>query len=239
MPFCLSNAPATFQGYVNQILAEKLDIFVIVYLNDIMIYTKDPEQPHVEVIRWILDDFWKHSFFANLKKCWFHQDEVRFLEYIVLLKEINMEAEKIKVVNDWPEPKLVRDIQVFLGFANFYRRFIQGFSRITAPFTSILKTTNEPAPSKNNGGRSASSRNNDSKPDCRRNDGNGEVNGFDGDVEHAKKSRKSKGQKTSKSPKSAKLGKNSSKSGNSPNFGATESGPSFLTPKARSAFNRL
>ena len=144
-----------------------------------------------------------------------------------------MEVERIEVVKDWPEPKSVRNIQVFLGFANFYRRFIQGFSRIAVPLTSMLKTTGSPdelAPNRNNGKRLASGKNN----------GNGEVDEFGGDsVEHAKKSRKSKGQKTSKSPKSAKLGKNSSKSGNSPNFGATESGPSFLTPEARSAFNHL
>ena len=104
----------------------------------------------------------------------------------------------------------------------------------------MLKTTNKPAPNRNNGSRSASSRNNDSRPASGRNDGDGEVDGFGGDgVEHAKKSGKSKGQKTSKSQKSAKSGKNSSKSGNSPNFGATESGPSFLTSKARSAFNHL
>ena len=159
--------------------------------------------------------------------------------YVVLSKEINMEAERIEVVKDWPEPKSVRDIQVFLGFANFYRRFIQGFSKIAAPLTSMLKTTNEPAPSRNDGSRSASSRNNDSRPASGRNEDDGEVDRFGGGVEHAKKSGKSKGQKTSKSRKSTKSGKNSSKSGNSPNFGATESGPSFLTSEARSAFNRL
>ena len=100
-----------------------------------------------------------------------------------------MEAEKIEVMKNWPEPKSIRDIQVFLSFANFYWQFIQGFSRIAAPFTSMLKTTNEPAPSRNDGNKSASSRNDDSKPASRRNDGNCEVNGFGGGVKHAKKSR--------------------------------------------------
>ena len=103
----------------------------------------------------------------------------------------------------------------------------------------MLKTANEPAPSRNNGSTSASNKNDDSRLASGRNDGNGEVDGFDGSVEHAKKSRKSKSQKTSKSRKSAKSGKNSSKSGNLPNFGATKFGSSFLTPKARSAFNHL
>ena len=72
MPFGLSNAPAIFQGYINKILAEKLDIFVIVYLDNILIYTKDPGQPYVEVVCWVLDQFRKYLFFAKLKKCWFH-----------------------------------------------------------------------------------------------------------------------------------------------------------------------
>ena len=72
MLFGLSNALATFQGYVNKILADKLDIFIIEYLDDILIYTKDPGQLHIEAIRWVLDQLWKYSLFANLKKCYFH-----------------------------------------------------------------------------------------------------------------------------------------------------------------------
>ena len=194
MFFGLSNALATFQRYVNKILAEKLDIFVIVYLDNILIYIKDPGQPYIEAVRWVLDQLRKYSLFANLKKCRFHQDEVRFLGYVVSSKGISMEAEQIEVVRKWSEPKSVRDIQVFLGFTNFYRRFIQGFSRIAALLISILKTTNKPGPSRNNGSRSASNRNGDSRPAFERNDGDSEVDGFGGDsVEHAKKSGKSKG----------------------------------------------
>ena len=83
MPFGLFNALATFHEYVNKILAEKLDIFAIVYLDDILIYTEDPSQPHVEVVYYILDHLWKYSLFANLKKCHFHQDKVCFLGYVV------------------------------------------------------------------------------------------------------------------------------------------------------------
>ena len=84
MPFGLSNAPATFQGYVKKILAEKLDIFVMVYLDDILIYTGDPGEPQIEAVCWVLDQLWKYFFFANLKKSCFHQDEVCFLGYVVL-----------------------------------------------------------------------------------------------------------------------------------------------------------
>ena len=210
MLFDLSNAPATFQGYVNKILVEKLDIFIVVYLDNILIYTKDPGQPHIEAVRWVLDQLRKHSLFANLKKCRFYQDEICFLGYVVLSKGISMETKKIKVIKDWPEPKLVRNIQVFLGFANFYRQFIQSFSKIAALFTSILKTTgspNKPASSRNDGSRSASSKNNDSKSASRTNDGDDKVDGFgiDGNgVEHAKKSGKLSKSKKSKSEKTSK-----------------------------------
>ena len=196
MLFGLSNAPTTFQGYINKILAEKLDIFVVVYLNDILIYTKDPGQLHVEAICWVLDQLRKYFLFANLKKCCFHQDEVCFLGYVVLSKGISIEAEKIEIVKDWPEPKSVRNIQVFLGFANFYQQFIQSFSRIAALLTSMLKTTgsfDKPAPNKNDGSKSASSRNNDSRSASGKNNSDGEVNRFGvsrNDVEHTKKLRK-------------------------------------------------
>ena len=110
MLFGFSNASATFQEYVNKILAEKLDIFIIVYLDDILIYIKDSSQPHIEDVRWILDQLWKYLLFANLKKYCFHQDEIHFLEYVVSSKRISIEAKKIKIVWKWPEPKLVRDI---------------------------------------------------------------------------------------------------------------------------------
>ena len=141
MPFRLSNAPASFHSYINKILAKKLDIFVIMYLDDILVYTKDQGQNHIEVVWWVLDILRKNDLFANLKKCWFYKDEVQFLGYLVLTQGIQIDDERIKAVRNWPEPKSVRDIQVFIGFANFYWRFIRGFSRITAPLTSMLNTT--------------------------------------------------------------------------------------------------
>ena len=141
MPFGLSNASATFQGYVNKIIAEKFDIIIIVYLDDILIYTKDPGQLYVEVVHWVLDQLRKYSFFAILKKCHFYQDKDCFLGYIVYSKGISIEAKQIEVLKKWPELKSVQDIQVFLGFTNFDQQFIQGFSQIAAPLTSMLKIT--------------------------------------------------------------------------------------------------
>ena len=98
MPFCLSNALASFQGYINKILAKKLDIFVIVYLDDILIYIEDPGQLHVDEIRWALEQLRKHGLFVNLKKCHFYQHGVRFLGFVISVQEISIEEERIKAV---------------------------------------------------------------------------------------------------------------------------------------------
>ena len=110
MPFGLSNAPASFQGYINKILAKKLNVFIIVYLDNILIYTKDKCQGHVAGVRWVLNFLRKNGIFANLKKYWFHQDEVRFLGYVVSVQGVQMEDERIEMMKNWPKPKSVKDI---------------------------------------------------------------------------------------------------------------------------------
>ena len=140
MLFGLSNALVIFQGYFNKILVENFDIFVIIYLDNILIYIKDFGQPHVEVIYQVLDQLQKHFFFVNLKKCWFYQNKICFLRYVVLLKKISIKAKRIKVVKSQLKLKSVCNIQVFLGFANFYWQFIQSLNKIVAPLTLMLKT---------------------------------------------------------------------------------------------------
>ena len=83
MLFELSNASASFYSYINKILSKKLDVFIIVYLNNILIYTKNEAQGYVKAVQWVLDLLRKNELFANSKKCWFHQDKVRFLGYAV------------------------------------------------------------------------------------------------------------------------------------------------------------
>ncbi len=83
MPVGLANAPAMFQGDINKILAKKLNVFVIVYLDDILIYTESEGEEHIQAVRGVQDQLQKHSLYANLKKCRFHQDEVRFVGYII------------------------------------------------------------------------------------------------------------------------------------------------------------
>ena len=110
MPFGLTNAPASFQEYINKILAEKLDIFVILYLDDILIYTDDDGDGHFAVVQWVLEQFRKFSLFANLKKCQFYQEEVWFLDYVMSLKGIRIEDKRIETVKQWPESQSVQDI---------------------------------------------------------------------------------------------------------------------------------
>lgn len=120
MPFGLSNTLASFQGYINKILAENLDIFVIVYLYDILIYTEGSGQPHMEVVRKILEQPYKHRLFANLKKFCFYQDKIGCLRFVVSIQGIEINKEKMEVIKTWPEKKSVWDSKVFLGFANLY-----------------------------------------------------------------------------------------------------------------------
>ena len=98
MPFGLTNTPASFQEFINKILVEKLDIFVIVYLDDIFIYTDDDGDGHIAAVRWVLGQLRKYSLYANLKKCRFHQEEVQFLGYVMSSKGICMEDKKIEAV---------------------------------------------------------------------------------------------------------------------------------------------
>ena len=141
MAFKLSNALASFQGYINKILAKKLDIFVIVYLHNIVIYIKDPGQAHVDAVWLVLKELRKHGLFTKLKKCQFHKDKVCFVGYIISAYGVRIEDKRIKIVKNWPELKSVHDIQVFLGFVNFYQHFIQDFSKIAGLLISMLKTS--------------------------------------------------------------------------------------------------
>ena len=110
MLFRLSNAFATFQGLINQIFAEKLDIFCIVYLDHILIYTKGSELDHIDAVKWVLEQLLQNGLYANLQKCWFHQDEIRFLGYIIFPKGICMKLERILSIQDWPRLQCVHNV---------------------------------------------------------------------------------------------------------------------------------
>ena len=141
MSFGVFNTLANFQGYINKILAKKLYVFVIVYLDNILIYTENDSHGHVKAVQWVLNLLRKNGLFVNLKNFWFHQDEVCFQRYVVSAQEVPIEDEKIEAIKNWLEPKFMNDIQVFLRCVNFYQRFIQGFNKIAGSLTSMLRTT--------------------------------------------------------------------------------------------------
>ena len=120
MPFGLANAPATFQAYINKALAHLLDKTVIVYLDDLLIYSKDPEG-HVKDVIDVLQALWDARLFTKLSKCTFGSDTIEFLGFIVTTEGIQMDPERVKTVTEWPVPKTTKQIQSFLGFCNFYR----------------------------------------------------------------------------------------------------------------------
>jgi hypothetical protein len=143
MPFGLTNAPATFQAYINRALTGLIDDFCVVYLDDILIYSQTREE-HTSHILQVLDRLEQSHLFVKQSKCVFYQDRVDFLGFIIDREGISMDPDRVQAVQEWPTPESVHDIQVFLGFANFYRRFISGYSRIASPITALLKKTCTP-----------------------------------------------------------------------------------------------
>lgn len=138
MPFGLTNAPATCQALINNVLREHLDIFVIAYLDDILIYSKD-EKEHTEHVQTVLTLLQQYALAVDPDKCKWHQEEVEFLGCMVGKNGVRMSEDKIKVVKEWPTPTTVKEIQSFLGFVNFNRQFIKNFSLITAPLTKLTR----------------------------------------------------------------------------------------------------
>lgn len=138
MFFSFFNVLANLQGYINKIFAGKFYIFVMIYFDNIFVYTENPGQPHVETVKWVLVQLRKYSFDTNLKKCQFYKEEIRFLGFVISAKNIKMKEERIDEVKTWPKTQSVRNIQVFLNLANFYRRFINNIGAIKASLTLML-----------------------------------------------------------------------------------------------------
>ncbi|KAF4455366.1 pol polyprotein [Fusarium austroafricanum] len=138
MPFGLTNAPATFQRMINNVLRQYLDVFVVCYLDDILIFSNNEEE-HKEHIHKVLQALQDANLLVEPEKSYFHVQEVDFLGCTITPGEIKMQRKKISAVADWPTPKTVKEVQSFLGFANYYRRFIKDFSKIANPLTELTK----------------------------------------------------------------------------------------------------
>jgi hypothetical protein len=136
MLFGLTNALAVFQHLMNDIFREYMDEFVMVYLDDILIFSKDQET-HDKHVRLVLATLREHGLYAKMEKCEFDKSSVAFFGYVISPDGIFMDKSKVETIQCWATPSSIKDVQRFLRFTNFYHRFIKGYSKITTPLTTL------------------------------------------------------------------------------------------------------
>nr|GFC49072.1 putative reverse transcriptase domain-containing protein [Tanacetum cinerariifolium] len=138
MPFGLTNAPAVFMDLMNRVCKPYLDKFVIVFIDDILIYSKNQKE-HEEHLKAILELLKKEELYAKFSKCEFWIPKVQFLSHVIDSQGIHVDPTKIESVKDWASPKSPTEIRQFLGLARYYQRFIEGFSKIAKPMTKLTQ----------------------------------------------------------------------------------------------------
>lgn len=138
LPFGLTNAPATFQALMNRVLAPYLDRFVVVYLDDILIYSRSAEE-HEQHLKLVLEALEQNELYVGLSKCAFGLHEVDFLGHVVSSDGIKPDPAKVSAVREWPAPKTVREVRSFLGLTSYYRRFIRHYSHKALPLTELTR----------------------------------------------------------------------------------------------------
>ncbi|XP_022964749.1 uncharacterized protein LOC111464739 [Cucurbita moschata] len=138
MLFGLTNASATFMGWMNEVFKEFLDSIMIVFINDILVYYKTKEQ-HKKHLRKVLTTLRMNKLFAKFCKCELWAKQIGFLGHVVSHMGITIDPAKIEAVKNWPRPTTVTEVQSFLGLAGYYRQFVQGFSKIATPLTGLTK----------------------------------------------------------------------------------------------------
>ena len=138
MAFGLTNAPSTFMRLMNHVLRDCLGKFVVVYFDDILIYSHNFKF-HLGHLRVVLSLLRDHQLYANIDKCTFCVESVIFLGFVVNKSGVHVDPDKIKAIQEWPVPKNVGDIRSFHGLASFYRRFVPHFSTIASPVNELVK----------------------------------------------------------------------------------------------------
>ena len=135
VPFGLINAPTTFMCLMNSVFSRYLDKFVLVFLDDILIYSKNEEE-HFRLALQLLKE---HQLYAKLSKCDFYRDRIQYLGHIISEESISVDPEKIEAIMNWPAPRNVTDVRSFMGLVGYYRRFIEGFSKVAHAIASLQK----------------------------------------------------------------------------------------------------
>ncbi|KAK9031836.1 hypothetical protein V6N11_056122 [Hibiscus sabdariffa] len=138
MPFGLTNAPAAFMDLMNRVFHEYLDQFVVVFIDDILVYSRT-EEDHDRHLRLVLQTLLENQLYAKLSKCEFWIREVVFLGHVVSSEGIWVDPKKVEAIVNWKQPTSVIEIHSFLGLAGYYRRFVSGFSKVAAPLTKLLQ----------------------------------------------------------------------------------------------------
>ncbi|KAI3758665.1 hypothetical protein L6452_06236 [Arctium lappa] len=138
MPFGLTNAPTVFMDLMNRVFSAYLDKFVIVFIDDILVFSKSKEE-HEDHLRIVLGTLRDKQLYAKFSKCEFWLELVAFLGHVVSAKGITVDPAKVEVVTNWPIRTTVTEVQSFLGLAGYYRRFVEGFSSIALPLTRLLR----------------------------------------------------------------------------------------------------
>ena len=138
MPFRLTNAPAAFMDLMNMVFSPYLDKFVIVFIDDILVYSGSPKE-HAEHFRTVLQILRERQLYAKLSKCQFWLDMVAFLGHVISVEGISVDPQKIEAIMNWKPPTNVSEVRSFLGLAGYYRKFVERFLKIANPLTNLLK----------------------------------------------------------------------------------------------------
>ena len=138
MPFGLTNAPATFCTLMNKVLQPFLDKFVVVYLDDIVVYSQGLAE-HLEHLRQVFQALLDNELYVKREKCRFAVEEVDFLGHVIGKGRVRMDKAKVRAIAEWEPPTRIPELRSFLGLANYYRRFVKGYSDIATPLTDLLK----------------------------------------------------------------------------------------------------